>query len=113
MLHREACPHFDLALGRDIAAGIPDAWLVVLPGDAFPIFLPDPQPALDAINDFLRDDPDDKGGEILGAFRTILFTDLESSTALTQSLGDAKAQELLHGHNDAVRAALAAHGGRR
>ena len=44
-------------------------------------------------------------------FRTLLFTDLESSTALTQSLGDAKAQEILNGHNDAVRAALAAHSG--
>jgi adenylate cyclase len=44
-------------------------------------------------------------------FRTLLFTDLESSTALTQSLGDAKAQEVLRGHNDAVRAALEAHDG--
>ena len=44
-------------------------------------------------------------------FRTLLFTDLESSTALTQSLGDAKAQEVLHGHNAAVRSALTAHGG--
>jgi class 3 adenylate cyclase len=43
--------------------------------------------------------------------RTLLFTDLESSTALTQAVGDAKAQEVLRGHNDAVRAALANQGG--
>ncbi len=43
--------------------------------------------------------------------QTILFTDLESSTALTQAVGDARAQEVLHGHNEAVRAALAAHDG--
>ena len=43
--------------------------------------------------------------------RIILFTDLESSTALTQAGSDAEAQEVLHGHNDAVRAALEAHGG--
>jgi class 3 adenylate cyclase len=43
--------------------------------------------------------------------RTILFTDLESSTALTQAIGDAKAQDILHGHNAVVRAALAAHDG--
>ena len=50
------------------------------------------------------------GGQVSG-LRTILFTDLESSTALTQAVGDAKAQDVLHGHNDVVRAALAAHEG--
>ena len=44
-------------------------------------------------------------------FRTILFTDIEGSTALTQRLGDAKAQEILHTHNVTVRDALKAHGG--
>jgi class 3 adenylate cyclase/pimeloyl-ACP methyl ester carboxylesterase len=43
--------------------------------------------------------------------RTILFTDLASSTALTQRLGDAKAQELVRAHNDIVREALRSHGG--
>jgi adenylate cyclase len=43
-----------------------------------------------------------------GGFQTILFTDLESSTALA-SLA---AQEVLRGHNSAVRAALDANGGR-
>ncbi len=44
-------------------------------------------------------------------FQTILFTDIEASTALTQRLGDEGAQELLRGHNEAVRAALEEHGG--
>ncbi|MCA9852865.1 MAG: adenylate/guanylate cyclase domain-containing protein, partial [Dehalococcoidia bacterium] len=47
-----------------------------------------------------------------GPFQTILFTDLESSTALTQRLGDEAAQEVLRGHNAAVRTSLEAHGGR-
>ena len=46
-----------------------------------------------------------------GGLRTLLFTDLESSTALTQVVGDAKAQEVLDGHDSAVRAALQANGG--
>jgi len=46
-----------------------------------------------------------------GTFQTILFTDLEASTALTQSLGDAGAQELLRQHDAAVRTALNEHGG--
>ena len=36
---------------------------------------------------------------------------MESSTALTQSLGDAKAQELVRAHNTIVREALSAHDG--
>jgi class 3 adenylate cyclase len=46
-----------------------------------------------------------------GAFRTILFTDVEGSTALTERLGDAKARELLREHESVVREALKAHGG--
>ena len=45
------------------------------------------------------------------AFRTILFTDMESSTSLTQRLGDAKAIELMRAHDRVVRAALQASGG--
>jgi adenylate cyclase len=42
---------------------------------------------------------------------SILFTDLVSSTALTQRLGDAKAQELVRAHNTIVREALSAQSG--
>jgi len=40
------------------------------------------------------------------AFRAIMFTDLEGSTAMTQRLGDVPAMRLLHRHDDIVRAAL-------
>ena len=46
-----------------------------------------------------------------GAVHTILFTDVEGSTPLTQRLGDAKARELLREHERMVREALKAHGG--
>ena len=46
-----------------------------------------------------------------GALRTILFTDMEGSTGLTQRLGDAAAQEVLRTHNRIVRDALTAHSG--
>lgn len=47
-----------------------------------------------------------------GGLRTILFTDMQGSTNLTQRLGDAKAMELLRAHNAIIRDALAALGGR-
>jgi len=42
---------------------------------------------------------------------TILFTDIEGSTALTQQLGDAGARELFREHERITREALAEHGG--
>jgi class 3 adenylate cyclase len=45
------------------------------------------------------------------AFRTILFTDMEGSTRLTQKLGDAHAMVLLRAHDRIVAEALGRHGG--
>ncbi|PPR77406.1 MAG: hypothetical protein CFH06_01297, partial [Alphaproteobacteria bacterium MarineAlpha3_Bin5] len=43
---------------------------------------------------------------------TVLFTDIAGSTAITQKLGDAGAQELVRSHNKIVRDALHQFGGR-
>jgi class 3 adenylate cyclase len=45
------------------------------------------------------------------AFRTILFTDLEGSTNLTQRRGDARAMAVLRTHDRIVGEALVRHGG--
>ncbi len=45
------------------------------------------------------------------AFRTILFTDIEGSTSLTQSLGDAAAMAMVRDHDRIVEASLGRHGG--
>jgi len=45
------------------------------------------------------------------AFRAVLFTDIEGSTALTQRFGDARAMEFLRLHDSTVRHALDETGG--
>jgi class 3 adenylate cyclase len=45
------------------------------------------------------------------AFRTIVFTDMEGSTSLTQQLGDARAMELLRAHDQIIRDSVRRHGG--
>jgi len=45
------------------------------------------------------------------AFRTILFTDIERSTSLTQQLGDARGMAIIRLHDQIVEAALAKYGG--
>jgi pimeloyl-ACP methyl ester carboxylesterase len=77
---------------------------------------------LDEILAFLEEDGVVGSGPALGAdqdvprasspgFRTILFTDIEGSTAMTQRLGDAKAREVLREHERITRECLRAHGG--
>lgn len=51
-------------------------------------------------------------GGIDTAFRTILFTDIQGSTRLTQTRGDTGAMALLRIHNEIVRRALRDEGGR-
>jgi len=46
-----------------------------------------------------------------GAFRTVMFTDLVSSTALSQRVGDDAAQRTLEIHDAVVRKAIASHDG--
>lgn len=50
--------------------------------------------------------------ESLDGTVTVLFTDIEGFTAMTEALGDAGAQEVLRAHNQLVRAQVTAHGGR-
>jgi class 3 adenylate cyclase len=69
---------------------------------------------LEAIDEFLGEgDEAEAGAERPPAdiVHTILFTDVEGSTALTDRLGDAKARDLLREHERMVREALKAHGG--
>ena len=56
--------------------------------------------------------PGGAGNERDPGIRTVLFTDIVGSTALTQSLGDDAAMALLRVHDDIVRDAVRALGGR-
>ena len=114
VIHRRGDVIVPSALGQKLAAGIPKARFVPLEGTIHVPFAGDTEAVLRTIDDFL--------GEGVGAAakppklatedtHTILFTDVEGSTALTQRLGDAKARDLLREHERIVREALKSHGG--
>ncbi len=110
VVHRRGdavCP-FDVA--REMAALITDARLEPLEGDIHVAWWGDSKAVLDAVDSFLREGEAEAGTTPSGLV-TILFTDMEGSTALTQRLGDAGAQELLRSHNTIVRDALKAQDG--
>jgi len=97
-----------------IASLIPDSRLVLLEGGSS---IPSGEllePTLGAIEEFMSElgvGDDSATVETAGAMRTILFTDVEGSTALTERLGDAKARDLLREHERITRQALKEHDG--
>jgi len=101
-------PIATLEAGRRLASRIPNARLVVVEGQNVH-YGGALETVIAAINDFLSEDE-----EVVSATRqptgddihTVLFTDIEGSTALTERLGDARAQELRRAHDAIVREAL-------
>ena len=92
MLHR-LVHRLKQKLGQEL-----DVMVVSVAGKGYKLQAPDEGPA-------------EQQGAAPAAFATVLFTDIEGSTTLTQRLGDATAQELLRKHNAIVRKALRANGG--
>jgi class 3 adenylate cyclase len=111
VLHRRQLPILDLAVARGLAARIPDARLGLLEGDILTPVSGDTEAVLAAIDEFLGEGEEAAAGPAPSGLVTILFTDIEGSTSLTQRLGDAKAREVLRPHERIVREALRAHGG--
>jgi class 3 adenylate cyclase len=112
-----------LELGREIAGGIAGARFVSREGAHVPTSEAEAAELSAIVDAFLEEDL--RGGAPAkeaasrgtagaggAALQTLLFTDMESSTAVTQRLGDSHAQELIRTHNAIVRQALKTHGGR-
>ncbi len=120
VIHRRGDTAVSFEAGRELAALIPGARLVPLEGRNH-VFVPgEPEFKMyqQAVEEFLAEDrtPARRKSRKASAAApsglvTILFTDMEGSTSLTQRLGDAGAQELLRTHNSIVREALKAQDG--
>jgi class 3 adenylate cyclase len=113
VIHPGRAPYPSVDVARGLASGIPDARLVVLEDTAILPWAGDMEAAVRAIDEFLGEGDEATAAPAPAAedIHTILFTDVEGSTALTDRLGDAKARDLLRHHERMVREALKAHGG--
>jgi class 3 adenylate cyclase len=111
---RQAAGVASVETAKRLASGIPDARLALLEGTSILPWVGDMEAVASAIDEFLGEGEEaTEGAEPVtaGGLCTILFTDVEGSTALTQRVGDAKAREVLRAHERIVREALRAHGG--
>ncbi len=122
VLHRRGDKAFPFDCGRELAALLPHAHFVPLPGNIHLASYGETEPILDAVNEFLatkdghvhaagQDGEQARPTRVVFGLHIILFTDIEGSTSLTQHLGDARAQEVLRTHDRIVREALQAHDG--
>jgi len=90
--------------GRWIAAQIPGAKYVELPGDEHLIWAGDVEGVVDEVEEFLTGSrPVHEADRVLA---TVLFTDIVGSTERAHELGDRRWRELLEQHHGVVRRAL-------
>lgn len=111
VIHSETDKAVPFQHARRLAGGIPNATLTTYKGDHAPLGGYDQ--LVNAVIDFVR--PETAEAKTTGAapsgLLTIMFTDIESSTSMTQRLGDEGAQDILHQHNEIIRRALNENGG--
>jgi len=112
IMHARRDPAIRFEAGRELAAQLPQAKFVPFEGGTGPVWVHH-NVLIPEIHRFLGVGvaaPEAVSVPITGPL-TILFTDVEGSTSLTQRVGDTKAREVLRPHERIVREALKAHGG--
>src|SRR3990172_8776609 len=114
VMHRREYPLVAVDIASRLASRIPNARLAVLEGTSAAPWLGDSEGVLAVIDEFLDEGEEAAAPQTTpaaGDIHTILFTDIDGSTAITQRPGDAKAREVLREHERITREALKAHGG--
>ena len=109
VVHRAEASGFGVEHGRYLAARIPGAKYVELPGADNLIWAGDQDAVVAEIQDFvtgIRPAPDPRR-----VLATVLFTDIVGSTQLAAELGDSRWQGVLADHNRVVRRQIDRFGG--
>jgi class 3 adenylate cyclase len=110
VMHRVGDRDVSVEEGRWIAAQIPGARYVELPGDSHTLWAGNTDEIVDELEEFLtgtRSPPD--SDRVLA---TVLFTDIVGSTERAARLGDARWREMLAAHHAIVRRELERYRGR-
>ena len=104
VMHRTDDRDANVEEGRWIAAQIPGAKFVELPGDAHTLWAGNSDEVIDEIEEFLTGTR--RGPEPDRVLATVLFTDIVGSTEQATRLGDRRWRDLLERHHALVRQQL-------
>lgn len=110
IVHRTGCRFINVEHGRYLAARLPHARYVELPGEDTLYWIGDTAALLGEIEEFLTGTRGASDAERVLA--TILFTDIVGSTDRAARLGDSVWRDLLDAHDQFVRAEIARYQGR-
>jgi pimeloyl-ACP methyl ester carboxylesterase len=110
VLHRTGDRDMNVAEGRYIAARIPGAKFVELPGEDHLPFLGDADALLDEVEEFLTGVR--RGPEPDRVLATILFADIVASTERAASAGDRRWRTVLESYHTMAQAEIERHRGR-
>jgi class 3 adenylate cyclase/pimeloyl-ACP methyl ester carboxylesterase len=110
VLHRSEDANIEIDHGRYVAAHIPGAKFVELPGIDHIPFFGDADRLIDEIEEFLTGSRSEAEPDRVLA--TVMFTDIVDSTGRAAELGDRQWRALLDRHDQAVRAELRRYRGR-
>jgi class 3 adenylate cyclase/pimeloyl-ACP methyl ester carboxylesterase len=109
VVHREDDPHVRAGHSRFLADRIPDARLVMLPGDDNEWFSGDIEPLFDEIEQFVTGIRQARRSDRILA--TILFTDIVGSSERAATVGDATWKGLRDAHHELLRSHIQGFGG--
>jgi class 3 adenylate cyclase len=108
VIHLEGNRTIPAAHGEYLAAAIPDARLVLLPGTDHLFMRNFGGPVIDALEEFVTGHVTRYSDRLR---TTIMFTDIVDSTTLAAAIGDDEWSALIDEHNDRVRRQVVAYGG--
>jgi len=104
VMHRTNDVRIRSSAGRYLAANIPNARYVELPGSDHLPWVGDQGPIVNEIRDFVGASPD--SAETDRILATVLFTDIVDSTGQAISAGDMNWRSILEAHDTVVRSQL-------
>ena len=108
----------DMASARMLASVLPDSQIAVFEGRVSIPSGPELARIMETVDQFVgtpeEPEPEEStpsAAPVTGGLQTILFTDVEGSTDLTDRFGDARSRDLMRTHEEITRRALGEFGG--
>jgi pimeloyl-ACP methyl ester carboxylesterase len=111
VLHRRTDPQVPVAIGRSLAAQIPDAKFIEYPDGDHAFWAGDTEALIGDIEEFVTGHRDSSSSELERVLATVLFTDIVDSTRSAAAMGDQAWRRSLDSHDQLARQMLERHRG--